>query len=462
MNSRKEKDALGYVEVNSDAYYGAETQRGVNLFDVSGIRVSTELIHSYAIVKKSAAIANMRIGKLDAKKANAIIKASKYVAGGSLDAQFPLDVFQSGAGTGTNMNVNEVIANKAIELLGGRKGDYKIVHPNDHVNMSQSTNDTYPTAVNITCRSIIIRELIPAMNALRTDLLKKSAEFSKITKIGRTHLQDAVPIRLGDEFSAYAGAVSKCIESLENSADNLLEVPIGGTAVGTGINAGEDYVRNVVKELSREIGARVRVPKSDFTDMSFRLDQLGLADSLNQCAVAFMKIANDLRLLASGPRAGLGEISLPAVMPGSSIMPGKVNPSVVEMMNMVCYSIMGSAHATRNAVAGAQLELNVFTPLISYELISSLKILSNAVKIFDRHCIRGINANVSRIHEHLDMDLEIVTALNQYIGYAKAAEIADIALREDKSVKQVCIEKKILDKKTLDRILDPEREFGNM
>ncbi len=462
MKTRRERDALGSVDVDADAYYGTDTQRGLDLFKVSGIKVSAELVHHYAMVKKAAAKANMSSGKLDSRRARAIIKACDYVAQGTLDSQFPLDVFQSGAGTSTNMNVNEVIANKAIEILGGRKGEYKIVHPNDHVNMSQSTNDTYPTAVNITCYDLATRHLVPAMESLERSLRAKEREFSKTIKTGRTHLQDAVPMRLGDEFGAYAGAVYKCIDSLKASSDKLLEVPIGGTAVGTGINAGKAYTENVVRELGREFGARVRRDRSEFTAMSFRLEQLGLANALDACAVALTKIANDLRLLASGPRAGLNEIALPAVMPGSSIMPGKVNPSVVEMLNMVCYEVMGKVHTMRNAVYGAQLELNVFTPVISYDLISSIEILANAVRIFDAHCVRGIEANESAISKHLDMDLELATALNQYIGYAKAAEIEKIALREGKGIKQVCLEKGILDKKTLDRILDPRREFGNV
>ncbi len=462
MKKRKEHDALGYVEVDNESYYGSETQRGLNMFNISGVKVSSELIHTYAVIKKSAAYANMHIGKLDKKRAAAIIKACDSVIKGELDKQFPLDVFQAGAGTSTNMNVNEVITNKAIEILGGRKGNYKIVHPNDHVNMSQSTNDTYPTAVNITCYLLAIKTLLPALKSLEKGLLKKQSEFSGVLKIGRTHLQDAVPIRLGDEFGAYAGAVDKCMGSVSRAAEALLEVPIGGTAVGTGLNAGSSYTQAVKKELARELGFSVKTPKADFTDMSFRLEQLGMANALDECAVALTKTANDLRILASGPRAGISEITLPAVMPGSSIMPGKVNPSMAEMLNMVCLQVMGNAHTIRNAVAGAQLELNVFTPVISYDLIYSIKILSNAVRAFNEHCIRGIKANTSVIKQHLEMDLELATALNQHIGYAKAAKIANIALKEGKSIKQVCIEREVLDRKTLDRLLDPENEFGNV
>jgi len=304
----------------------------------------------------------------------------------------------------------------------------------------------------------VTKQLIPALRELERALSAKGREFSKIVKIGRTHLQDAVPIKLGDEFWAYSGAVAKCVESLEASTAGLLEVPIAGTAVGTGINAGRKYTEGVIKELSRELGADIRRPRIIFTNMSFRLEQLRLAGSLDECAVALTKIANDLRLLSSGPRAGLNEIVLPAVMPGSSIMPGKVNPSICEMLNMVCIQVMGNTEAVRIAVAGAQLELNVFTPLISFDLIFSIKTLSNAVLAFDRYCVKGIRANAKAIGRHLEMDLELATALNQYVGYAKAAEIANIALKENKSIKQVCIERRVLDKRTLDRVLDPRRD----
>ncbi len=458
MKTRREKDAMGYVEVDGDAYYGSETQRNLNIFRISGVKVNLELIHHYVRIKKCAAIANMRAGKLDRKRADAIVRACMRVASGELDNEFGLDVFQAGAGTSTNMNVNEVVANKAIEILGGKKGEYKVVHPNDHVNMSQSTNDTYPTAVNITCHSLVEKKLLPSMKSLERSLSGKAREFSGIVKIGRTHLQDAVPITLGNEFGAYAGAVSRCIRQLELASYGLLEVPIGGTAVGTGINAGRAYTAGMTKELAKEFGMGIRRPRSEFTDMSFRFEQLELANTLDECAVALTKIASDLRLLASGPRAGLAEISLPAVMPGSSIMPGKINPSMPEMLNMVCLQVMGNAYAVRNAVAGAQLELNVFTPVISYNLISSVEILTNAVEAFDGYCIKGIKANAVNIRMHLDMDIELATALNQYIGYAKAAEIANIAMKEGKSIKQVCLEKGVLDKKTLDRILNPRAD----
>ena len=458
MRTRKEKDALGFVEVLGDAYYGSETQRTINCFKISGLRVDMELVYSYVRLKKATAIANMKAQKLDKTIALAIQKACDNVLLGKFDNEFILDPFQSGAGTSLNMNVNEVLANIAIESLGGKKGDYKKVHPNDHVNMSQSTNDTYPTAVNMTCYKIVHEELLPSLKKLMSTFELKAREFSKIVKIGRTHLQDAVPMKLGEEFDAYAGSIKNCIVSLQNAERFLLYVPLTGTAVGTGLNTGSLYKKYVLKELRTITGIDFKYPEHIFTNMSFRQEQLELSNSLNECAVTLSKICNDMRLLTSGPRAGLGEIILPAVLPGSSIMPGKINPSILEMLNMVCFRIMGSSASISNAVAGGQLELNVFTPLISYELIFSIKILSNAIKTFESFAVKGIKANKEKISGYLEMDLELATALNQYIGYAKAAKIANIALKEGKSIKQVCIEHKILNKELLDKILDPKND----
>ncbi len=458
MKTRREKDALGYVNVPYDAYYGSETQRSLDNFQISDIPSSHVLIYFYALLKRSAATANLRAGKLDKKRAGAIVKAADEIMEGKIFDQFDIDVFQAGAGTCVNMNVNEVIANRAIELLGGKKGDYKIVHPNDHVNMSQSTNDTYPTAVDITLYWLVGKRLLPELAGLEKALLIKSKEFSRIVKIGRTHLQDAVPIKFGDEFAAYAEAVSKAIKEIQFAAYGLLEVPLGGTAIGTGINAGAKYTDYVRKELSKAIGVKLRRPKHLITDTQFRSEQLQLSDALDECAITLTKIANDFRLMGSGPVAGFNELIIPAAQPGSSIMPGKVNPSMAEMLNMVCIYVMGANHAVRTAVAGGQLELNVFMPVISYELISSIEFLSNAVETFSKKCVSGLKANEGKIRKNLEMNLELATALNQYIGYAKAAELANIARKENKSVKQVCIERKVLDRKTLDRILDPAAE----
>ncbi|MGC8479312.1 MAG: aspartate ammonia-lyase [Candidatus Micrarchaeia archaeon] len=458
MRNRVETDALGKVELPIEVYYGSETQRTINKFKISGQRVDLDLIYSYAKLKKATAIANMKANKLDKKICNAILYACNEILSGKFNGQFIIDPFQAGAGTSLNMNLNEVIANIAIEKLGGKKGSYKIVHPNDHVNMSQSTNDTYPSAVNIACATTLNKYLIPQLKKLHESFSYKSKEFLNIVKIGRTHLQDAVPMKLGEEFSAYAGAISKSLLSIENAYEALLEVPIGGTAVGTGINTGSEYQKYIIEELRKETELKLRKASSIFTNMSFRYEQLELSNALLTTATMLSKICNDLRLLSSGPRAGLSEIILPPALPGSSIMPGKINPSIPEMLNMVCYRVIGSSRTVSEAVAGAQLELNVFTPLISFELLYCIKILSNAIKTFDDECVKGIKPNKERIDKYLEMDIELATALNQYIGYSKAAQIAKIALKENKSIKQVCLEMKVLDKETLDKILNPKNE----
>ncbi len=460
MQYRLERDVLGEVRVPKDAYWGPETQRTLNNFDVSGVRVPLEVIYAYAMLKKAAASANMKDGKLDTKIGIAIIKACNEVLAHKLDDQFIIDIFQAGAGTCTNMNVNEVIANRAIELLGGRKGDYRKVNPNDHVNMSQSTNDTMPSTTHIATYIAVRDLLLPSLRNLEKTLDRKAKEFEKVVKIGRTHLQDAVPMTLGQEFSGYRWSVTSTTGMLIDAQNRLLEIPIGGTAVGTGINAGEKYARYAVAELGRITGAEFRLPRSRFALMQQRLEELAVADALKEVAVAINKISSDFRLLASGPRSAIGEIALPDVIPGSSIMPGKINPSMPEMMNMVCQEVIGNCATVTEAAQGAQLEINVYTPIIVYNLIFSIKILSRGVDLFTEKCVRGIKANKAVISEKLEMDLSLSTALSPYIGYAKASEVARKAFRENKSIKQVCIEMKILDKKTLDRILDPQREAG--
>ena len=460
MQYRLERDVLGEVRVPKDAYWGPETQRTLNNFDVSGVRVPLEVIYAYAMLKKAAASANMKDGKLDTKIGIAIIKACNEVLAHKLDDQFIIDIFQAGAGTCTNMNVNEVIANRAIELLGGRKGDYRKVNPNDHVNMSQSTNDTMPSTTHIATYIAVRDLLLPSLRNLEKTLDRKAKEFEKVVKIGRTHLQDAVPMTLGQEFSGYRWSVTSTTGMLIDAQNRLLEIPIGGTAVGTGINAGEKYARYAVAELGRITGAEFRLPRSRFALMQQRLEELAVADALKEVAVAINKISSDFRLLASGPRSAIGEIALPDVIPGSSIMPGKINPSMPEMMNMVCQEVIGNCATVTEAAQGAQLEINVYTPIIVYNLIFSIKILPRGVDLFTEKCVRGIKANKAVISEKLEMDLSLSTALSPYIGYAKASEVARKAFRENKSIKQVCIEMKILDKKTLDRILDPQREAG--
>ncbi len=462
MEYRIDSDVLGKVKVPKDAYWGPETQRSLNNFDASGIIVPLDVIYAYTMLKKAAAIANKRDGKLDEKRTHAISKACDEILAHKLDDQFKLDVFQAGAGTCINMNVNEVIANRAIEILGGKKGDYKIVHPNDHVNMSQSTNDTTPSTVHIAVYLAIRAKMLPALMNLENALQKKSVEFKGIVKIGRTHLQDAVPISMGEEFSGYKWAITNTKMMLIDAQERLLEIPIGGTAVGTGINADEKYAKYFIEELSMMTKANFKIPKNRFAMMQQRLEELAVADALKEVATAINKIANDLRILTSGPVGGMGEITLPAILPGSSIMPGKINPSMPEMMSMICQTVIGSATSVTEAANAGQLEINVFTPVIIHELMFSIKIMSNGINAFTDKCIVGIKANTDNITRYVEMDMSIATALNPYIGYAKASEIARKAFRERKSVKQVCLEMKILDKKTLDRILDPRHEVGKL
>lgn len=454
---RTEKDVLGKVKVPSGAYYGSETARAVDNFRVSGMHLQEEFIMAYVMLKRCAAIANFNAMKLDKKRKDAIVKACDFILKGNMMDQFVVDVFQAGGGTSTNMNVNEVIANKAIEILGGRKGEYAIVHPNDHVNMSQSSNDTFPTAMNISAY-IAMDSLIRSMKELEKALDSKRLEFMKVIKPGRTHLQDAVPIRMGEEFKGYLGEVSNAIKVLEFSRMLLLGLPIGGTAVGTGLNAGKKYKENMIAEIRKAFKADFKLSSNIFTGMQSRMDELSLSDSLVEAAVALGKISNDIRLLSSGPNSGIAEILLPAVQPGSSIMPGKINPSIPEMMNMVCFQVIGNGTAVREAVSAGQLEINVFEPVIIFNILFSIKILANGTEIFARKTIAGIKADKAKTSKYLEMDPSIATALSPYIGYNKAAMIARKAFKEKRRVIDVCLDLGVLDRKTLEKILDPSRQ----
>lgn len=454
---RTEKDVLGKVKVPSGAYYGSETARAVDNFRVSGIQLQEEFINTYVMLKRCAAIANFNAMKLDKKRKDAIVGACDFTLKGNMMDQFVVDVFQAGGGTSTNMNVNEVIANKAIEILGGRKGDYAIVHPNDHVNMSQSSNDTFPTAMNI-ASYLAMGSLIKSMKVLEKTLDSKRLQFMKIIKPGRTHLQDAVPIRMGEEFKGYLGEASNAIKALEFSRMLLLSLPIGGTAVGTGLNAGKRYKENMIAEIRKAFKADFRLSSNIFTGMQSRIDELSLSDSLVETAVALGKISNDIRLLSSGPNSGIAEILLPAVQPGSSIMPGKINPSIPEMMNMVCFQVIGNGTTVREAVSAGQLEINVFEPVIIFNILFSIKILTNGIEIFARKAIAGIKADREKASTYLKMDPSIATALSPYIGYGKAAMIARKAFKEKRKVIDVCLDLGVLDRKTLERILDPARQ----
>ncbi len=453
---RIERDSLGKVSVPADAYYGPQTQRALSNFNASGLSINHRFIESYAMLKKAAAIANMKVCKLDKKRCNAICKACDEIISGKFKDQFTVDAFQAGAGTSVNMNLNEVIANRAIEHLGAKKGDYKVINPNDHVNMSQSTNDTFHTAVHIATYLYVINGLVPSINKLERSLYSKSKQFSKVVKIGRTHLQDAVPMTLGEEFSGYAAAVSKTRQSMQNAAREMLEIPLGGTAVGTMINASEEYSKAAIAQLNKITKCNFKRSKNRFASQQNQVSELILADSIKENAVLINKIANDFRLLTSGPRAAIREILLPEVQPGSSIMPGKVNPSIPEMMNMICMQVMGLNASITEGASSGQLELNTFMPMIAFNLMFSIQLMTNGINIFTARCVNGITADMYNINKHLEEDLSLATALNPYIGYNKAAQIAKIAYAKNKTIKQVCLEMKVLDKKTLDKILDPK------
>jgi fumarate hydratase class II len=457
---RTEKDSLGEVMLPRDVYYGAQTQRAVRNFPVSGLKLPGRFIKAQGIIKLAAARANSRLGVLNRRISRAIERAALEVVKGIHDNHFVVDVYQAGAGTSQNMNANEVIANRAIEILGGKKGDYRVVHPNDHVNMAQSTNDTIPSAIYIAAHEAVQQSLIPAVKTLQRELLRKSRDFDRIIKAGRTHMQDAVPIRLGQEFSGYAVAVENDISRIREASGSLLSLPLGGNAAGTGINAHPRFRTTAVGEIKKITGVRFRSAKNLFEGIQNVNPALEMSASLRGAAITLIKIANDIRLLSSGPRTGFAEIHLPAVQPGSSIMPGKVNPVMAEMLNMVCFQVLGNDTAIAYAAQASQLELNVMMPLVAYNLISSIEILGNAVVVFTSRCIRGIRADRGRCEELAEATLAMATALNPIIGYSEAAKVSQEAYRTGKTVKQLVVEKGILSKREADRLLDPKRLTG--
>ncbi|MEM3841697.1 MAG: aspartate ammonia-lyase [Candidatus Micrarchaeaceae archaeon] len=458
MEYRIESDFLGKVKVPKDAYYGPETSRALENFPISGASMPHEFIKAYAMLKKAAAIANAKAGALDKNLETAICKACNEIISGKLMDQFPVDRFQAGAGTMTNMNLNEVIANRALELCGRKKGDYSYIHPNDKVNMSQSTNDTFHCAIHIASVIAIQSNLIPSLKRLRSSLLAKARNFSKITKLGRTHLQDAVPIKLGSEFSGYSGSIDIALEEIFHAYKQLLKLPLGGTAVGTGLNASKGYQENAIAALKKITGISFSRSTDIFTNMQNILEEAYLAAALKSAAIAVRRISDDIRLLSSGPRGGLAEIILPEVEPGSSIMPGKVNPSMAEMMGMVCMQVEGNCYVVESAAQAGQLELNVFMPVAAANILDSIRIFSSAVDAFNKKCVSGIKPNMTKIKENLERNLSIATALSPYIGYSRAADIARKAFREGKTVKEVCLELGVMEKDKLDSVLDPDRQ----
>ncbi len=454
MKLREEKDSIGKKQVPASAYYGIQSQRAAENFKITNLEIHPRLVKSLALVKKAAAISNCNIGLLVEKKAEAIVQACDEVAGGSLLDQFIVDAVQGGAGTSINMNMNEVLANRAIEILGGTKGDYHLVHPNNHVNMSQSTNDVLPTAIRIaTIR--MLQEVITEVGRLVEALEKKSQEFDDVIKMGRTQLQDAVPVRLGQEFSAYATAVNRDRERLVGTIADLKIINLGATAIGTGLNADLEYVNSVTDVLTEITGLNLQ-QADDMIDATQNVDALvGVSSALKTAAVNLSKIASDLRLMSSGPRAGLNEIDLPAVQPGSSIMPGKVNPVIPEVVNQVAYQVLGNDQVISMAAEAGQLELNVMQPVLVYNLFQSIEMMQNALTTFIDNCVVDISANRERCREMLERSVGIITAINPHVGYETAARVVKKALAEDRSVKEIILAEGILSEEELDKILNP-------
>ena len=455
MNTRTERDSTGPVEVPSDRYYGAQTQRSHENFKIGGERFPREFIRAYGLIKKAAASANHNLGSLNASILGAIHKAADEVIDGKLDDHFPLVVWQTGSGTQTNMNFNEVIANRAIEIMGGELGSKDPVHPNDHVNMSQSTNDTFPTAINIAACETVHHQLIPALISLRDALSQKADTFDSIIKLGRTHLQDATPISLGQEFSGYASAIDHGIKRLENSLENCYELAMGGTAVGTGINSIEGFAEMAAHEISKLTGLNFRTADNKFEALGGQDSIVELSGSLKVVAGSLFKIANDLRWLASGPRSGIGEITLPANEPGSSIMPGKVNPTQCEAMTMLCTQVMGNDVTIAFAGASGNFELNVYRPVLAYNILQSVRILADGCRSFTKHAVVGIEPNQERIEHNLYNSLMLVTALNPHIGYDKASEVAKKAFKDKSTLREAIIELGYLTGDEFDEFVNP-------
>jgi len=453
---RIEKDSLGEMRVPEAAYYGAQTARAVENFPVSGIPFPRHFIRALGIIKRSCARANVELGDLDAKVGEAIAEAATEVIEGKLDAEFPLDIYQTGSGTSTNMNANEVIANRAAEIMGKDRG-HKSIHPNDHVNMSQSSNDVIPTAIHVAAATAITTELIPALEHLGLTLEAKSEQFDDVVKSGRTHLMDATPVRLGQEFGGFERQVANAVERAGRARDALLELALGGTAVGTGINRRAEFPQVAIKFIGEDTTLAFYEAMDHFEAQGAKDACVEASGQLKTIAVSLSKIANDIRLLASGPRAGIAEISLPAIQPGSSIMPGKVNPVICESVTMVCAQVIGYDAAITHCGMGSLLELNVMMPLIAYDLLEQIRLLSNVSRVFANNCIAGITANGSRARELLELNLATCTALAPEIGYDKAAALSKQALATGRTVRDVAREMKVLPEDELNRLLDYRR-----
>lgn len=454
--TRTEKDSLGTREIPADRYYGIQTTRAVENYPISGMRAHPTLIRAFGMVKGAAAEANRELGLVDKKIADAIIQAAQEVERGKWNGEFVVDVFQAGAGVSFHMNTNEVIANRSIEILGGELGDYSKVHPNDHVNYGQSTNDVFPTGMRL-ATLLELENLYPVLDSLAAALEKKGKEFHEILKSGRTHMQDAVPMRLGQEFAAYGGSIRRSTDAIRSSAEMLRELGLGGSAVGTGINTHPDYRERAIRNLARISGQQL-VPADDMRyAMQSNLAMSAVSSALRNLALEVIRISNDLRLLSSGPNTGFAEINLPALQPGSSIMPGKINPVIPELAAMVAFQVIGNDSAVAMAVQAGQLELNVMMPTMAYSVLQSITILTNMLRQFTDKCVAGITANDKRCNFYVQATVSLATALNPYIGYAKAAEIAKEAVATGRSIIEIAREKKLLSEKEINEILDPVR-----
>jgi aspartate ammonia-lyase len=456
MKTRMETDSLGELEVPFTAYFGIQTQRAINNYPISGFRAHRELIRAIGMIKKAAARTNLDLQLIDNKRARAIIRAADEVIGGKWDAEFVVDVYQAGAGVSFHMNANEVLANRAIEILGGMRGDYQVCHPNDHVNCSQSTNDVFPTAMRLATLFLFDQALI-ALKGLEFSFARKAKAFDRILKSGRTHLMDAVPILLGQEFAAYATSMRRCGILLEQAEEYLREVGLGGSAVGTGVNTHPKYQKLVVNHLNAISGCDLK-PTDDLRYAMQSGFAMSVASSgLRNLSLELVRITNDLRLLSSGPNTGLAEIRLPALQPGSSIMPGKVNPVMGELTAMVGFQVCGADTVTAMAVQAGQLELNVMVPAMAWNVLHAAEILKNTMRVLTTKCVDGIEVNEERCRYYASVTVSLAAALNPYIGYAAAAEIAKESVKTGRPVTEIALERKLLDQKTILKILDPER-----
>lgn len=455
-STRIERDTMGELAVPADAYYGVQTARAIDNFPISSLRMPRSMIRAMGLLKRAAASVNCSLGLLERKKADAIMRAATEVVDGRLDAEFPVDIFQTGSGTSTNMNTNEVISNRATEILGGARGS-KLVHPNDHVNLGQSSNDVIPTAIHVAACESIQHQLIPALRRLHKALDRKARQFDMIVKIGRTHLQDATPVRLGQEFGGYARQIELGIERMIRAQVALREVALGGTAVGTGLNCHPQFARKVMAIVSKETGCRFTEAVNHFEAQSAQDSLVEASGALRTLAVSLMKIANDIRWLGSGPRCGLGEITLPETQPGSSIMPGKVNPVIAESVTMVCAQVIGNDVTVTVGGQAANFELIVMLPVMAYNLLQSIELLASASQNFAVRCVEGIQANEARCKSLIEESLAMCTALAPVIGYEAAAKLAKEAYRTGKTVRQVAREQQVLPEKRLSALLDPWR-----